>query len=169
MATTGKIRSNAINVYVSTSQGDTLAGDTDTTDETFEIVASSTSGTFSGELETIDATSKDNDGARAILVSATSWTMQVEGLIHYGDNTNKVRPADLFTLWNTKTPVRVAWATGKDGDAFLYGNAYITSYEETAGLNEVATFSCTFEGDGAIHSGTIDTGAGAQTFHNTQY
>lgn len=169
MATTGKIRSNAINVYVSTSTGDTLTSDTNVTDDVFEIVASSTSGTFSGELETIDATSKDNDGARAILVSAISWSMTVEGLVHYGDTTNKVRNADLFSLWQNKVKVRIAWATGKDGDAFYYGDAYITSYEESAGLNEVATFSVTFEGDGDVYTGTIDTGAGAQTFHNTQY
>jgi TP901-1 family phage major tail protein len=169
MATTGKIRSNAINVYVSTVTGDTLNTDTNATDDTYEIVASSTSGTFSGELETIDATSKDNDGARSILVSAISWSMTVEGLVQYNDTTNKIRSADLFSLWQNKVKVRIAWATGIDGDSFYYGDAYITSYEESAGLNEVASFSVTFEGDGDITTSTIDTGAGGQTFHNTQY
>lgn len=169
MATTGKIRSNAINVYLSTNSGDTLSSDTDATNDTFEIIASATSGTFSGELETIDATSKDNDGARSILVSAISWTMTCEGLVVYGDTTNKVRPAELFSLWQNKKKVRLAWATGIAGDVFYYGDAYLTSYEESAGLNEVATFSVTFEGDGDITTGSIDTGAGGQTFYNSQY
>lgn len=164
MATTGKIRSNAINVYVSTLTGDSI--DTDATDDTFDIIASSTSGTFSGELETLDATTKDNDGARSILVSAINWSISCEGLVHFGDDTDKLRPTELFDIWNNKTQVRVAWSTGVTGDTFYYGNGYITSYEESAGLNEIASFSITIEGDGGIEKATIDTGA---TFNNTQY
>lgn len=164
MATTGKIRSNAINVYVSTLTGDSI--DADGTDDTFDIIASSTSGTFSGELETLDATTKDNDGARSILVSAINWSISCEGLVHFGDDTDKLRPTELFDIWNNKTQVRVAWSTGVTGDTFYYGNGYITSYEESAGLNEIASFSITIEGDGGIEKATIDTGA---TFNNTQY
>ena len=166
MATTGKIRSNAINVYLSTTTGaDTIDGTA--TDDTYDIIASSTSGTFSGELETLDATTKDNDGARSILVSAINWSVTCEGLVQYDDLTGKLRAHELFDLWNGKTQVRVAWSTGVDGDAFYYGNGYITSYEESAGLNEVASFSITIEGDGGITKATIDTAAA--TFNNTQY
>lgn len=166
MATTGKLRSNALNLYINTLQGaDTFDGTV--ADDTWEIVASSTSATFTGELETIDATSKDEDGARKILVSATSWSIQAEGLVQYDDTTDKVRSAELFTIWNNKTKVRVAWSTGKDGDTYYWGDAYLTSYEETAGLNEVATYSVTLEGDGAINTATV---AGGDTlWKNTQY
>ena len=170
MATTGKLRSNALNIYVSNQNGaDTLAADTNGVTETWEIVASSTSGTFSGELETIDATSKDSDGARQILVSAISWSMSVEGLIQYNDSTNKVRSGELFTLWKNKTKIRVAWATGIDGDTFYWGDGFITSYEESAGLNEVGTFSVSIEGDGEINSDTLDTASGTGTWYSTQY
>jgi len=40
-----------------------------------------------------------------------------------------------------------------------YGNAFITSYEESAGLNEVASYSVTFEGDGSITKAVIATGS----------
>lgn len=166
MATAGKIRSNALNIYVNTLQGADTFDDT-VADDTWEIVASSTSGTFSGELETIDATSKDDDGARAILVSAISWSMSVEGLVQYDDGTNKVRSAELFTIWKNKTKIRVAWSTGVDGDTIYWGDGFITSYEESAGLNEVATFSVSIEGDGDINTLTIDTASG--TWQNTQY
>jgi TP901-1 family phage major tail protein len=168
MATTGKLRSNALNLYVNTLQGADTFDDT-VADDTWEIVASSTSGTFSGELETIDATSKDNDGAREILVSAISWSIQAEGLIQYDDLTNKLRSGELFTIWNNKTKIRVAWSTGIDGDTYYWGDGFITSYEEAAGVNEVATYSITIEGDGVINSATVDTGAGAGTWNNTQY
>lgn len=154
-ATTGKVRSNLINIYVSTDQDGTL--DTNGSNDTYDIIASSTSGTFSGELETIDATSKDNDGARAILVSAINWNVTCEGLVQYDDTTNKLRAQELFDLWKGKTQIRVAWSTGEDGDSFYYGNGYITSYEESAGLNEVASFSITIEGDGDIEKTAVDS------------
>ena len=164
MATTGIIRSNAINVYLSQTTGDSI--DADGQGDTYDIIASSTSGTFSGELETLDATTKDNDGARAILVSAINWSVSCEGLVHFGDDSNKLRPTELFDIWNNKTKVRVAWSTGVEGDVFYYGNGFITSYEESAGLNEIASFSITIEGDGGIEKVTIDS---AETFNNTQY
>lgn len=149
MATTGKVRSNLINIYISNDLDGTL--DDTGSDDTFDIIASSTSGTFSGELETIDATSKDNDGARSILVSAINWNISAEGLVQFDDTTNKVRSAELFDIWKAKTQIRVAWTTGESGDNFYFGNGYITSYEESAGLNEVASYSITIEGDGDIN------------------
>jgi hypothetical protein len=38
-----------------------------------------------------------------------------------------------------------------------WGKGYITTYEESAGLNEVASFSVNFEGDGTIYKAVLDT------------
>ena len=164
MATTGKIRSNAIGVYISNTTlpdaGLTYAGPTfgdgATEDDDFELIACATSGSFSGSMEVIDATTKDNDGQREILTSALSWSMSCDGLIEYGLGSGVRAATELFDIWKDKTKVRIAWTTGVDGDVMLWGDAYITSYEESAGLNEVATFSVTFEGDGSITKSTID-------------
>ena len=164
MATTGKIRSNAIGVYISntalpdaslTYSGPTF-GDGATEDDDFELIACATSGSFSGSMEVIDATTKDNDGQREILTSALSWSMSCDGLIEYGLGSGVRAATELFDIWKDKTKVRIAWTTGVDGDVMLWGDAYITSYEETAGLNEVATFSVSFEGDGSITKSIID-------------
>ncbi|MFZ9959615.1 MAG: phage tail tube protein [Candidatus Limnocylindrus sp.] len=164
MATTGKIRSNAIGVYISntvlpdaglTYSGPTF-GDGATEDDEFELIACATSGSFSGSMEVIDATTKDNDGQREILTSALSWSMSCDGLIDYSTAAGSKSATELFDLWKAKTKVRIAWTTGVDGDVMLWGDAYITSYEETAGLNEVATYAVQFEGDGTITKSTID-------------
>ena len=164
MATTGKIRSNAIGIFISnesadsgTFSGGTYGDVTSAENDTWEIVACATSGTFSGSMEVIDATTKDNDGEREILTSSLSWTMTADGLIEYGLSSSVRSAADLFTLWKAKTKVKVAWTTGLDGDLMYWGKAYITSYEETAGLNEVASFSVNFEGDGTIYKAILDT------------
>jgi hypothetical protein len=95
MPTTGKIRSNAIGIFISNE--------------------SANSGTFSGGT--------------------------------YGDNTSE----------KNKTKIKLAWTTGVDGDLMYWGKGYITTYEESAGLNEVASFSVNFEGDGTIYKAVLDT------------
>jgi TP901-1 family phage major tail protein len=163
MPTTGKIRSNAIGIFISnesansgTFSGGTY-GDNTSENDTWEIVACATSGTFSGSMEVIDATTKDNDGEREILTSSLSWTMACDGLIEYGLSSTVKSGADLFTLWKNKTKIKLAWTTGVDGDIMYWGKGYITTYEESAGLNEVASFSVNFEGDGTIYKAVLDT------------
>lgn len=162
----GKIRSNSIGVYISDTTSpntDPLTGATFGDDagesDTFALIAAATSGTWSGSLEVIDATTKDNDGQREILPGGLTWTMSVEGMIETGLATSVKSNVDLFDLWKAKTKIRIAWTGGSDGDVMYYGNAYITQLEENAGLNEVATFSATFEGDGDIVKAIVDTSA----------
>lgn len=163
MATTGKIRSNAIGIYISNESADSgtftggTYGNNTSENDTWEIVACATSGTFSGSMEVIDATTKDNDGEREILTSSLSWTMACDGLIEYGLSSNVKSGADLFTLWKNKTKIKLAWTTGVDGDIMYWGKGYITTYEESAGLNEVASFSVNFEGDGTVYKAVLDT------------
>lgn len=170
MPTTGKIRSNAIGIYISNESANSgtftggTYGDNTSENDTWEIVACATSGTFSGSMDVIDATTKDNDGLREILTSSLSWSMNCDGLIEYGLSSNVRSSSDLFTLWKNKTKVKVAWTTGKDGDVMYWGKAYITTFEESAGLNEVATFSINFEGDGEVYKAILDTADA--TFNN---
>jgi len=165
MATTGKVRSNKIGIYFAptlNSDNDTGVSGTygdNSTDEThtFEIVACATSGSFSASTEIIDATTKDNDGQREILIGGVTWNMSVEGMIQFNTADTVQGVLDIFELWQNKTKFRVAWTTGVDGDYMYYGDAYITQIEESAGLNEVATFSATLEGDGSITKALVDT------------
>jgi len=171
MATTGKLRSNSLGVYISTTTGNsTLAGDyidntgvggtfgdTSAEAQTFQLIAAATSGSFSGSRDVIDATTKDNDGRREILIAGSSWSMSADGLIQYDLQATVNGNIELFDLWRNATKIRLAWTTGQDGDYIYYGDAYITSLEESAGLNEVATFSVSFEGDGDITKALVDT------------
>lgn len=165
MATTGKVRSNKIGIYfaptlnsdndtdVSGTYGDSATDESDT----FELVACATSGSLSASTEIIEATTKDNDGQREILIGGVTWNMSVEGMIQFDTSASVQGSGDLFDLWAAKTKFRVAWTTGENGDYMYYGDAYITQIEESAGLNEVATFSATLEGDGALTKALIDT------------
>ena len=83
--------------------------------------------------------------------------MSADGLIQYDLKATVNGNIELFDLWRNATKIRLAWTTGQDGDYIYYGDAYITSLEESAGLNEVATFSVSFEGDGDITKALVDT------------
>lgn len=103
MPTTGKIRSNAIGIYISNESANSgtftggTYGDNTSENDTWEIVACATSGTFSGSMDVIDATTKDNDGLREILTSSLSWSMNCDGLIEYGLGSS-VRSSPVATL-----------------------------------------------------------------------
>ena len=174
MATTGKIRSNAIGVYVSTTEGAFTTGvtggtfgDTAHEDDTWELIACATSGSFSGSLEIIDATTKDNDGQREVLPGGLQWSMSAEGMVQFDLAATVNGNLSLFDLWADKKQIRVAWTTGAAGDYMYYGLAYITSFEESAGLNEVATYSVSLEGDGAITKKVVDTTNASFTNNNS--
>jgi hypothetical protein len=92
--------------------------------------------------------------------------MACDGLIEYGLSSNVRSGSDLFTLWKNKTKIKLAWTTGVDGDIMYWGKGYITTYEESAGLNEVASFSVNFEGDGTIYKSVLDTDDATFTNNN---
>ena len=145
MATSGKVLSNALGVFLNQTGSE------------YDVIAGCTSASLSMEFEQIDITTKDELGAKAILPGDITWSIQAEALIQYdtlniaGVASTEVRSSTaLMTLFLAKTKVTLAWSTGDITDPVYTGQAYITSVEESAGTNEVGTFSCTFSGHGAI-------------------
>ena len=142
MATSGTVKGNLVGVYVQDGDGD---GDTD-----FDLIACATNASFSMSNELIDTVCKDNDGARSFIAGMQSLTMSVEGLTAY-DNVGR---AMLFTKAKDKSTVVLQYGSGVTGDPFAQANAIITSFEETAGVNDVTTFNVTFECSG-LTTGTF--------------
>jgi|10_taG_2_1085330.scaffolds.fasta_scaffold130461_2 TP901-1 family phage major tail protein len=155
--TAGVLHSNAIGIYVLNGANN------------YEAVAYSTSGSLELSRETIDATTKDNDGAKTIILGGEGWSMSCDGVVNYSAldqdgtaNTDVHTTIDLFDAWKNKTELTLAWTTGEsDGsnaDNMYTGNAFISSYSESAGVNDVATYSCSFESNGDITKTAIVNG-----------
>jgi TP901-1 family phage major tail protein len=158
---TGVLHSNAIGIYVLNGANN------------YEAVAYSTSGSLELSRETIDATTKDNDGAKTIILGGEGWSMSCDGIVNYSAinqdgsvNTNVKTTLDLFDAWKNKTELTLCWTTGADDgtdfDNMYTGKAFISSYSESAGVNDVATFSCSFESNGDITKSAI---VGADVFN----
>ena len=161
---TGVIRSNALSIYISTS-ATPITGGAISSAAYWDLVANSTSGEISITRNAIEVTDKGSNG-REHLLDFADWTLSAECQVRY-DGTMPANgfirnASNLQALFNAKTLVAVAWTTGAqtDGtpgttDPVVFGMAYITEYSENAGLNDVATLSLTFTGEGQVYFGTV--------------
>lgn len=106
---------------------------------------------FSSTNETIDATCKDNNGARQVLSGSNSWTVTFSGL---WDFASALGPRQLAAIHKNKTRVGIKMAVTDAAGTELAGGDYIIGYALlnqltiTGPLNAAATFSGTLEGDG---------------------
>ena len=128
MATTGTVKGNLVGVYIDDSG-------------TYSLVACGTNATVNISNEMIETVCKDNDGARTVLPGQQSITMTVEGLTAY-DNVGRT---ELIDAAIDKTELTLRYGSGVAGDPYLQVDAFITSFEESAPLNDSTTFSVSFD------------------------
>lgn len=130
MATTGKINGTDLIVYV----GGTA-------------ITHSTDCSVSLSMATRPASTKDSEGWAESLEGARNWTMSSDSMVAldaaYGLD-------DLFTLVRNRTSVTVKFATSDATDKFFSGTAWVTDISVTAGQEDTATYSASFEGTGRL-------------------
>ena len=138
MATAGILNGTSLLLYVDVSGTPTP-------------IAYATSGSLSINMDTRETTNKESSGWRQLLESTKSWTMEAEGF-HALDATN-FDFKDLFAKVSTRTAVSLQFSVGASpatGDYYYTGSAYITSISLDSPLEDSVTFSCSFEGTGAL-------------------
>ena len=102
--------------------------------------------------ETIDITSFDSSGWRALASGTKTWSWSCS--MHYaGDATEggDESAADLIA----GTTVAFLSTTGVTGDVTFGGNCKITSWEMSGGLGEPVSISVSGEGTGALTIGAV--------------
>ena len=119
---------------------------------TNDALAFSTSASLSFSMDTRDISNKGSQGFRELLEAQMSWSLSVEGLYAVKDaNGGTIKNYNaLLNLLKTRTAVYVEIGTGVSGDSYYYGDAFITSLEKTAPMEDNITFSASFEGTGAL-------------------
>ncbi len=134
MATTGIVNGTSLLLYVDGT-----------------AVSHSTNFTINMTMETRDATTKDSSGWSDKLEGLRSWSIDGEAMMAF-DATYGFD--DLFALYNGRTSATVLFSTEVSGDKYYTGTGYLTSLSETAGVEDSATFSFTFEGTGTLTEGS---------------
>lgn len=116
-------------------------------------MAELTNVTVSLSQETFDVTSKESAGWAEILPGVRSATFSAEGIADF-QATNKDL-ADVFAAFITRAAVAIEWTNAVSGDKKLTCNAYITSCEISAPMEDTVTYSIEFQSTGAVTSATI--------------
>jgi len=133
MATTGTVKGNLVGVYIQDADG---SGDTN-----FDLIACGTNASLNITNEMIETVCKDNDGARSVLPGQQSISITVEGLTAY-DNVGREH---LFDAVKDKSELTLQYGSGVTGDPYVQVDAYITSFEESAPLNDSTSFTANFD------------------------
>jgi TP901-1 family phage major tail protein len=118
------------------------------------LIAGSTDCSLSMSTEVIDISTKDSSAYRGILPGMRSATVTCSGLVDYTHATLKDVP-DLFDLFDGRTQVTLKFSNEATGDESYTAQAFLTSLEQSAGVEDTATYSATFEITGAITAATI--------------
>jgi len=135
MASTGILNGTLLGVY----SGSTL-------------IAHATEGSISLSMDTRDATTKSSSGTRDLLEATKSGTISVSALYA---NDAAYGVDDLMTAWSGRSTLSVKFSTEVTGDNYWSADAYVTSLEVNAGMEDNATYSATFELTGTITYGTV--------------
>jgi len=130
MATTGTVKGNLVGVYIQDGSA-------------FDLIACGTNASLNITNDMIETVCKDNDGARSVLPGQQSINITIEGLTAF-DNIGRT---ELFDAVKDKTQLTLRYGSGVTGDPYVQVNAYITSFEETAPLNDSTSFSVSFDCD----------------------
>lgn len=139
MATTNNVKGNLLGLYISDDDG-----------TTYTLVGSATSCTLSINNETLDVTKKSASGNRELMYGLQTATITAEGFVKYDDTVGSRQLRSVALSATDDSTYLARFTTGVAGDKEVYFNAIITSFEETAAVNEIATYSITLESAGAI-------------------
>ena len=143
MATTGLVNGTAIALYKDISGVPAKIANLTSTD--FELTK-----------DTIDATNKDGDNYKEFLVGLSSWTMSAEGIFEEDGSATGHSPKDLLDDMIAGAAITVVMGNlDETGDLKLTGSAVMTSFSWNAPVNNVAKFSCSLQGSGALTVGTV--------------
>lgn len=115
-------------------------------------VACSTDLSVSMSADVIDATCKDNDGARQVLPGQKTWSVSLDA--HQVWSASNQVESIYAKFWNGDE-VALSWSTGVTGDPIWSGDARISQMDLTYPLNDVCGFSVTFEGNGELAMETV--------------
>ena len=113
------------------------------------MIAAAQDVSLSLSTETIDVTTKQSGGFRQLLAGLRSGSMTVNGLIDYSVASDEQNVSELWTAFSNRSELDLRFQKDEDndvsGDVQFFAKGRLTSLEQSAGTEDTATFSATFE------------------------
>jgi len=122
---------------------------------TYEKLGELTNCSLTRNHETRDVTNKFHGGVRHLAEGNTNFELSGEGNVAYASEAGFVKPNDLEDLLGSRTKIDLRFTTEVSGDYQYSGQAFVTSFELSAGTGETQTYSITFQGTGALSSSAV--------------
>ena len=116
-----------------------------------------TSCSISMNVDTIDVSTKDSAGFRALIGGQKSFSLSADGLMDFAGVAADTEPDELFTQMMNRTAVTFVFglASPASGDYTYSGSGFITSLELSGGMEDAPTYSVSIEGTGALTQNSI--------------
>ena len=123
---------------------------------TLTKIANATSNDFSITKDMIETTNKDSAGAKEYIAGEYGYTMSVEGMFEEDASVGAlISWKEILTDLIAGTSVTIVMTSNVTGDIKLSGSAFFSDLNLTAPRNDVATFTASIQGTGALTVGTI--------------
>ena len=123
---------------------------------TLTKIANATSNDFSITKDMIETTNKDSAGAKEYIAGEYGYTMSVEGMFEEDASVGAgISWKEIITDLLAGTSVTIVMTSNVSGDLKLSGSAFFNELNLTAPQNDVATFTASIQGTGALTVGTI--------------
>jgi TP901-1 family phage major tail protein len=123
---------------------------------TLTKIANATSNDFSITKDMIETTNKDSAGAKEYIAGEYGYTMSIEGMFEEDASVGaSISWKEILTDLIAGTSVTIVMTSNVTGDIKLSGAAFFSDLNLTAPRNDVATFTASIQGTGALTVGTI--------------
>lgn len=123
----------------------------DETDSAPVAIYCSTSCTLNISADTVPVSCKDSGSWNNTVEGTKSWDVSVDALYQVETEKGFVDISDLLLDDTLENKVKLAIGEYKEaGDIYWEGDAVLTSASLTANDGEIATWTCTFNGDGPL-------------------
>ena len=123
---------------------------------TLTKIANATSNDFSITKDMIETTNKDSAGSKEYIAGEYGYTMSVEGMFEEDASVGAgISWKEIITDLLAGTSVTIVMTSNVSGDLKLSGSAFFNELNLTAPQHDVATFTASIQGTGALTVGTI--------------
>ena len=118
---------------------------------TKEVFAHAQSASLSFSNSLIETTTKDSSSWTEMISGKKSFTISTDGLIDYASITDEQNFEDFADIAIAGT--KIYFTIGNGSDTYE-GEGFIESFEANGGTDDVATYSCSVSGTGALSKST---------------
>jgi TP901-1 family phage major tail protein len=127
----------------------------------YDTVMFLTTANLSMSMDVRDISNKQSAGWREILEAQKSWSLSADGFVTYSTLADSDNTGTLVDFLTNRTKIYVKFIIGSynastgaftgNAEDFEYkGEAYVTSIEQSSGVEDNLTYSVSFEGTGVL-------------------